>query len=205
MRDEAEGEVVRRSWLRGGPDKANVPPSPQKAAQQRMELGLKQAFGLDMQDLIDYIWLVSIRLVINVQDAEDVTQNAIEKLIKWSMRHQVPPSNARAYVFKAARNAAVDFLKAKKETAGYELIDELTLALEDSPEDLLLRNVIKEAWNSAMSELPDTHARAIRLTVIDGLSKAEAARKEGIAESTFRSRLKAAIVDLRVYMRRRGW
>jgi RNA polymerase sigma factor (sigma-70 family) len=136
-----------------------------------------------------------ISLLRDRQAAEDVTALAFERLFRARARHEASRGTARAWLFRIARNAALDELRRRGRTPVTEL-PEQGVADDASAEalELIERRSILQAALAAL-ELRDQEV--ILLKFHGQLSNAELARALGITESNAGTRLSRALARLR--------
>ncbi len=110
-------------------------------------------------------------------------------------------SRVAPWVFRIARNVAVDHLRARGRTPLPDAL--LTLAAIDANEDgtladdALARRALA-TWLAAMVDtLEPPYAEAVRLADLEGMSQAQAAGKLGLSHSGFKSRVQRGRAQLR--------
>ena len=72
----------------------------------------------------------------------------------------------------------------------------------DNPDIQLLRKMVWQELDKAMSELPEEQRQAIQLTEIEGLSVKDAASRMGVPTNTLLSRKHYAVLHVRKRMHR---
>jgi len=155
----------------------------------RSQQGDKQAFGelvlRHRQGVINVVY----RMCGDANLAEDVAQDAFVRA--WqNLRSYRPRSPFRNWVYRIAANAALDVLRAEKETAD---VDSLPLpATGDGPDALAERNERAEAVRRAVMALPPSSRAALVLREYEGLQYQEIADVLGIPIGTVMSRLSYA-------------
>jgi len=138
--------------------------------------------------------------------AEDVLQDL------WLRLQSVdsgPVANSRAYLYRAAQNIALDFVRARQRGAardrqwasvhgapGQEPVD----PSPNAEADLLAREEA-EILASAIAALPEAAGRAFRLHKLEGLSHAEVAERLGISRSGVEKHIAVAMAHLRRAMK----
>ena len=133
-------------------------------------------------------WLTS-RLG-NPADAEDLLQDVFEKAMLQGERF-CSVENARAWLFRVARNALVDRYRMQRDQV--ELPDDLPLdeAESEAVEDL------SECLPRVLSELSADDREAITLCDLNGISQQRFADLKGISLSAAKSRIQRARRRLR--------
>ncbi|MEM6537339.1 MAG: sigma-70 family RNA polymerase sigma factor [Pseudomonadota bacterium] len=136
-----------------------------------------------------------LRLRLGCEDAaDDVLQSLSEKLL--GDRETTTINNRRAYLFRAAANAAhsqtrKDRVRSANESAaaaGNDLVDDL------DPERTLIGNETLEVVQYALSELPLLTQRIFIDFKVNGEAQKSIAERYGVSLSTVEKRLAKAVV-----------
>ena len=147
------------------------------------------------------------RRVADPRDAEDILQDVFYELVEAN-RLLMPIEHVTAWLFHVARNRITDlFRKKKPESFGDSAIageeDEL-LALEDllpspdaGPEALYARQVLLEALELAVAELPQEQRAVFVAHEVEGLSFKQMAAETGVSVNTLLARKRYAVLHLR--------
>jgi RNA polymerase sigma-70 factor (ECF subfamily) len=129
-------------------------------------------------------------------EAEDITQNVFAKLMKAIKRYQQQEVPFDAWILRVARNAALDFLRAKRAIP----TEEVRIADSGQSETRLDRG---RSLREALEELPEDQREVLVLRHIVGLSPVEIADTLNKSESSVhglhhrgRRSLRASLVDL---------
>lgn len=141
------------------------------------------------------------------EDSEDILQNVFYQLSKIDLETN-PIEQISGWLYSVARNQIIDrSRKHKEEEMPYytnsddetSFIKEVTNVLldNDSPETTLLKSVIWEELELALSELPDNQRDVFELTELEGFSFKEIAESTGITVNTLISRKRYAVLHLR--------
>jgi RNA polymerase sigma-70 factor (ECF subfamily) len=130
----------------------------------------------------------------NAADADDLTQNTIERALERASQWRAPEAHAtpdqveatvRSWMFGIMKNTWIDDLRARKRQrnaiAGND-IDAVADGAHIAQDDRL--SIV-----AAMQRLPEEQQLAVSLVLIEGLSYAEAAEVLGIPVGTLTSRL----------------
>ena len=136
-------------------------------------------------------------------DAEDVAQTVFMRL---GSGEGVPLKSAGSYLYRAAINGALDFLRRRK-VAAVEPIDSaegiVSAGVADSPDAALSRVELGAALRQAISELPARGAEMFTLRYIEGLGNREIAKLMGTSAAVVavtlhqtRSKLKKRLGDV---------
>src|SRR5215467_4761644 len=133
------------------------------------------------------------RHVADPSDAEDILQDVFSELAE-AYRLMKPVKEVTAWMFQVARNRIVDrFRRKKREALRSEPVDdsETSLGLEDlipssdaGPEAEYVRNVLLEALDDALAELPDEQREVFVRHELLGYSFKEISAKTGVNVNT---------------------
>jgi RNA polymerase sigma-70 factor (ECF subfamily) len=151
------------------------------------------------------IFLQIYRIVGNVDDAQDLTQ---EVFIKVLQRHeQVKDSDKAAHwLSRIATNTAIDFLR-RHGRVSFSDIDDLPQPIaaprDETPEHLLLRAEQSRYLDDGLRLLSDRERAALVLRDVEGLPADEVAREMNCSKATVRSHIANARIKFRRYMERR--
>ena len=150
-----------------------------------------------------------IRLrVSRIEDAEDILQDVFYQLSRVNNLIN-PIENISAWLYRAARNKITDHYKKKKDEplpASYDedneeyIFDELTDIIygeESTPEIEMLRSLVFEEIQTALSDLPKEQREVFEMTELLGFSVKEAAEKTHTPVNTVLSRKHYAVKFLR--------
>ncbi len=147
------------------------------------------------------------RRVGNQADAEDILQDVFYELVEAN-RLLMPIEHVTGWLFRVARNRITDLFRKKKpesfsDTAVADEDDEL-LQLEDllpspdaGPEALYARNVLLDALELAVDELPEEQREVFVAHELEGRSFREMAAETGVSVNTLLSRKRYAVLHLR--------
>ena len=147
------------------------------------------------------IFVQIYRIVDNVADAQDLTQ---ETFIK-ALQHQEQlkdEQKAAHWLSRIATNTAIDFLR-RNSRATFCEIDEAPESHTESPEQELLRGEHREYLEDGLRLLSPRERQALLLRDVEGLPAEEVARILECSKATVRSHIANARTKLRRYMERR--
>lgn len=155
----------------------------------------------------------------NRDDADDIVQDTFYQFLRTISIMDNPIGQVTSWLYTVAHNLIINHGKKHREvvskssirnghgklskTGGDEtsFMDELSEILvasdNESPEMLMLRNIVWEELDKAMSELPHEQRQAIEMTEIQGLPVKEAAQKMGVPVNTFLSRKHYGVLSIR--------
>ena len=147
------------------------------------------------------IFLQIYRIVDNVADAQDLTQEAFIK----ALQHQdqlKDEQKAAHWLSRIATNTAIDFLR----RSGRATFCEIEYAPEsqtESPEQELLRAEQRNYLEDGLRLLSPRERAALILRDVEGLPAEEVARRLSCSKATVRSHIANARTKFRRYMERR--
>jgi RNA polymerase sigma factor (sigma-70 family) len=142
------------------------------------------------------------RRVLDPRDAEDILQDVFFELLEAN-RRLMPIEHITGWLYRAARNRIIDLLRKKKPESLSDTTDEM-LQLADllpspdaGPEALYARNVLLDALESAVDELPEEQREVFVAHELEGRSFREMAAETGVSVNTLLSRKRYAVLHLR--------
>ena len=142
----------------------------------------------------DAVFNASYRIVLNAQDAEEITQDAFLKTFSSLDSFEGSERDFVAYVKTIAINRSIDLFRRHSKEPFYEEIDNTADQIED---DTDYEDVPIEKIKEALNNLPDGYRLTITLRLLDGMEFSEIAEKMGIKESTVRSQYARGLEKLR--------
>jgi len=161
---------------------------------ERAKNGNQQAL-MRLYDLCcDAVFNASYRIVLNAQDAEEITHDAVLKAFGKLDSFRGSERDFVAFVKTIAINRSIDLFRRHSKEPFYEEIDNTADQIEDNDdfEDYPIEK-IKEALNN----LPDGYRLTITLRLLDGMEFSEIAERLEIKESTVRSQYARGLEKLR--------
>ena len=142
----------------------------------------------------DAVFNASYRIVLNAQDAEEITQDAVLKAFDNLDSFRGSERDFTALVKTIAINKSIDMFRKRSKEPFYTEIDNTADQIED---DTGFEDFPIEKIKEALSNLPDGYRLTITLRLLDGMEFAEIAAKMGIKESTVRSQYARGLEKLR--------
>lgn len=149
-------------------------------------------FRQDLLPLKDKIYRLGLRLTLNPQEAEDLTQDTL--LRAWDKRGDLAEvDNVEAWCITVCRNLALDRIARKEsgslsvEAEGTDVFDNAPLPDEQMEQDERLQSV-----GRIFDTLPERMRTALQLRDIEGMSYREAAEAMQMSEDLFRVTLHRA-------------
>lgn len=154
---------------------------------------LRREFEHYYRKLYMQLGMYALRLLGNVDDAEDAVQEAFASA--WlRICDQQEIDNFKAYIYRAVRNNALMKLRARHET-----VDITSLPFDIPPEDIDTSERDARLWH-ALDKLPPRCRQAFLLSKRDGLSYAEIAEETGTSIKTVENQISKAFRLLRKAM-----
>ena len=149
------------------------------------------------------IFLLIYRIVGNVADAQDLTQEAFIKALQ--RQDQLKDiEKAAHWLSRIASNTAIDFLRRNGKVNFCE-IDSLIEPLSEpseSPEEAVLRTEHKEYLERGLTVLTERERTALLLRDVEGLAAEEVAEKMNCSKATVRSHIANARIKFKRYVER---
>ncbi len=159
----------------------------------------KEEYNICVKDLSERVYRFAYKFMRNDVDAQDVVQDAFEKL--WKNLGKVEPGKARSWLFTTAHNAMINTIKKNKRT---ESTDDYS-ALEPMSANDARRYEMKEILDMCLEKLPSTQRSIILLRDIEGYSYQDIGDILDLSESQVkvylfraRKRIKDYIKDIRL-------
>jgi RNA polymerase sigma-70 factor (ECF subfamily) len=151
------------------------------------------------------IFLQIYRIVGNVDDAQDLTQEAFIKALQ--RQDQLKDlEKASHWLSRIASNTAIDFLRRHGRVSFSDiddLADPICTAPANSPEQILLRSERSQYLEDGLRLLTDRERTALIMRDVDGLPAEEVARHLNCSKATVRSHIANARIKFQRYLERR--
>ena len=147
------------------------------------------------------IFVQIYRIVRNVEDAQDLTQEAFIK----ALQHQEQlkdEQKAAHWLSRIATNTAIDFLRRNNRTTFCE-IDYTIESRSENPEQLALRGEQRDYLEDGLRLLSPRERAALMLRDVEGLPAEEVADRLDCSKATVRSHIANARTKFRRYVERR--
>ncbi len=151
------------------------------------------------------IFLLIYRMLGNVADAQDLTQEVFIKALQRQDQLK-DPGKAEQWLSRIATNAAIDFLRRHGRVTFCELdglAEPIRTPAADSPEQLLLRAEREAVLEEGLLVLTARERAALILRDVEDLPAEEVARHLNCSKATVRSHIANARVKFRRYLSRR--
>ena len=143
--------------------------------------------------------------VLDTGDAEDVLQDVFYELTQ-AYRLMKPVEQVTAWLYRVARNRITDLFRKQKAVSLSDSVaqDEDAPALEDllpspdaGPDAIYARNLLLEALEEAIDELPANQRDVFVAHELQGRSFRELSEETGVSVNTLLSRKRYAVLHLR--------
>jgi len=143
--------------------------------------------------------------VLDTGDAEDVLQDVFYELIS-AYRLMKPAEEMTAWLFRVARNRITDLFRRRKSVSLNEPIanDDESSSFEDllpspdaGPDAIYARNLLLDALDDALDELPEDQREVFIAHEFEGRSFKELSAETGTSINTLLSRKRYAVLHLR--------
>ncbi|MFK7938822.1 MAG: RNA polymerase sigma factor [Roseovarius sp.] len=159
--------------------------------------GDQEAAGMLTQRLTPVIYAHAFRVLGNVADAEDVTQDAMMRLWRIAPDWRQGEAKVTTWLYRVVANLCTDRLR-----RGYATSLDIVPDPQDGTASVaqqLQTNARLDALQSALAQLPDRQRQAVVLRHIEGLTNPEIAEILNIsveATESLTARGKRALTDL---------
>ena len=157
--------------------------------------GDRAAFELLMRRHERLVLATALRLLGNMADAQDASQDVFLKLFRGL--GQVTSDNIAGWLYRVTVNACHD-LRRRPATEPEDAL----AAANDDPQRDLLEAERRELVLRSLSRLSERERQALVLRDLEGLSTAEVARAMGTAEATVRSHIAQARLKMKEFVER---
>jgi len=145
--------------------------------------------------------------VADTGDAEDIVQEVFYELLE-AYRLMKPVEHVTAWLFRVARNRIIDLFRKKKPDSLNQpvvssddgdtlLLEDLLPSAEASPEAAYARNMLLDALEDAIEELPSAQREVFIAHELTGRSFKEISAETGLSVNTLLSRKHYAVLYLR--------
>ena len=143
----------------------------------------------------DTVFNASYRIVLNAQDAEEITQDVFLKTFSNLDSFSGSERDFVAFVKTIAINKSIDMFRKHSREPFYEEIDYKTADIEDDNDDF--EDYPIEKIKEALNNLPDGYRLTITMRLIEEMEFSDIAKQMGIKESTVRSQYARGLEKLR--------
>lgn len=154
-----------------------------------------------ISDNLRRVFLLIYRIVGNVADAQDLTQEAFIKALQRSEQLK-DAEKAAHWLSRIASNTAIDFLR-RHGKVNFSEIDSLIEPLREpseNPEQAVLRSEHRAYLEEGLQALTERERTALILRDVEGLPAEEVARQLNCSKATVRSHIANARIKFRRYV-----
>lgn len=158
-----------------------------------------------IQQNLRRVFLLIYRIVGNIDDAQDLTQETFIKALQNQSQLR-DLDKAAHWLSRIASNTAIDFLRRSRRTAHgdiADLADPVAVAPGDSPEQSLLRGERKLHLDGGLATLTERERTALLLRDVEDMPASEVARIMNCSMATVRSHIANARVKFKRYLETR--
>jgi RNA polymerase sigma factor (sigma-70 family) len=162
---------------------------------------LSQAMERDRPRLRSFIR----KYIADTSEAEDVLQDVFYELLE-AYRFMKPIEHVTAWLFRVARNRMVDLVRRKKPSSlnnpasaeeDGDTLEDLLPSADAGPEAAYARNLLLDALDEALEELPDAQREVFIAHELMGKSFKDISAETGLSVNTLLSRKHYAVLHLR--------
>jgi len=181
-------------------------PQPETISLEALRVGDRAAFSQLVEAYSGKLYRLSLKMLQNPQDAEDVLQETFIKAFKH-IRNFDGRSSISTWLYRIVTNEALMLLRRKQpdmvsieepdqdgepEQEPLQIVDWCCM-----PEQELLSGEARKRLDDAVGRLPAGLRMTFLLRDVEGLSTAEAAEVQGLTETALKTRLSRARLRLR--------
>jgi RNA polymerase sigma-70 factor (ECF subfamily) len=178
---------------------------PRRISDERVDASARDAQTQFIQENLRRIFLLIYRIVGNVDDAQDLTQETFIKALQ--RRSQLKSvDKAERWLSRIASNTAIDYLRRKKKLTFTELSDlpeRVVMQRDSSPEQLVLRGERRLHLDGGLAQLTERERMALLLRDVEGMPSDEVAREMNCSMATVRSHIANARIKFKRYLESR--
>ena len=162
------------------------------------ELELEERRNRFVSEHLRRITIQIYRIVGNIADAQDLTQEAFIKALQHEEQLK-DERKAAHWLSRIATNTAIDFLR-RSGRATFCEIDDAPECHDDTPEQLVLKSEQRNYLEDGLRLLRPRERAALLLRDVEGLPAEEVARRLNCSKATVRSHIANARVKFRRYV-----
>src|SRR5271155_448583 len=162
---------------------------------------LSQAMERDQPRLRSFIR----KYVTDSSEAEDILQDVFYELLE-AYRFMKPIEHVTAWLYRVARNRMTDIFRKKKASSlsdpvsaeeGSDTLEDLLPSADAGPEAAYARNLLLDALDEALEELPEAQRQVFIAHELMGQSFKDISAETGLSVNTLLSRKRYAVLHLR--------
>lgn len=161
-----------------------------------VQRGDKNAFArvyrLYFSELCDFTFYITR----NKEVAKELVQDTF--LIIWEQReHWQPKGSIRSYLFRAAKNRSLDYLKHVKVEREWQKTHQMDLRVVDADEEAVTQAELAAAIDKSVDELPEKCRIIFIMNRNQGFTYGEIAEIQGISQKTVETQIGRALKKLK--------
>jgi RNA polymerase sigma-70 factor (ECF subfamily) len=158
------------------------------------------AFEMLMRQYEKLVLVTALRLVGNLPDAQDVSQEVFLKLYR-NLRKMDAARSIAGWLYRVTVNACRDLQRRRRPEAPVEFAEDVPAGGMD-PQQAATVAERRRVLEMSLRMLPEKERAALVLRDLEGLSTEEVARVLGSSEATVRSQISKARVKVRGFVER---
>ena len=177
---------------------ASISPAVERELIERVRVGDQLALEQIFHRYYDGLCRFTLTLTRSADDVEDLVQDIFVRI--WTNRALWnPKGSVGAYLYKAARNQAINFMKSRKTTSVSRFVEGDVLPADAAADlvDEMANKDIFAAVGKAIERLPERCRTVFILNRQEGLTYAEIAGVLEISEKTVENQISHALKFLR--------
>ncbi len=163
----------------------------------RAGLGDRAAFGRLYQATSAKLFGLCLRVLKDGAEAEDALQEAYVKIWHNAGRYAQNGMDPMAWLVTVTRNAAIDRLRRRRESAVEAQVYEARPDPSPGPEDAAAAASERRRIDACLAELEADRAGAVRAAYLDGATYDDLAARYGVPLNTMRTWLRRSLIRLR--------
>ncbi|EDX83715.1 RNA polymerase sigma factor, sigma-70 family [Synechococcus sp. PCC 7335] len=183
------------------PNQHEHSPQADSALWQALCAGENAALGQLYDRHAGLVYGISLKMLINPQEAEDLTQDVFIKLVQ-SKTYDPARGSLRTFLSVLTRSRALDRLRSRQSASRSQqkLRSDYTASSRaniDPATQNVLENEQAETVMAALSQLSDAQRQALQLAYYDGLTQSDIASRLSIPLGTVKARTRRGLLRLR--------
>ena len=143
------------------------------------------------------VWSLARRLSPTPADAEDATQEIFLDLWRSAGRFDPERGSEQMFVMVIARRRLIDRLRTMRQRREHEIAGSDDLLLEVPVESRADRHVEAQIARAALAQLPIEQQRVLDLSIAQGMSHGEIARRIGMPLGTVKTLVRRGLIKVR--------
>jgi RNA polymerase sigma-70 factor, ECF subfamily len=177
------------------------------ATESSLPQGVRDSQDLEARFIAENLRRIFVqiyRMVGNVDDAQDLTQEVFIKVLQ--RKDQIKdPEKAAHWLSRVASNTAIDFLRRHGRVTFSDIDDTpepIVSPPEQSPEQIVLRTERRSYLDRGLETLSERERLALIMRDVDGLPAEDVARELNCSKATVRSHIANARIKFKRYLQR---